>query len=71
MKDSVKGKKSGRSVGFDPVSSAGDCTGLIPAGIKKEEELEAYEEMYNFLPPEPEPGSSSSGAAGMKASGSK
>lgn len=31
------------------VSSATDCTGLIPAGAT-EEELENYEELYPFLP---------------------
>lgn len=33
-----------------PVCSAGDCTGLIPAGLDSESELEAYNEMYNFIP---------------------
>ena len=31
-------------------SSAQDCTGLIPAGIQYEEELENYEDLYPFLP---------------------
>ena len=31
-------------------SSAQDCTGLIPAGITYEEELENYEDLYPFLP---------------------
>ena len=31
-------------------SSAQDCTGLIPAGITYEEEIENYEELYPFLP---------------------
>lgn len=31
-------------------NSAQDCTGLIPAGPVDEEELEAYEELYPFLP---------------------
>lgn len=30
--------------------SAQDCTGLIPRGLTGEEELEAYEELYPFLP---------------------
>lgn len=30
-------------------ASAGDCTGLIPAGLADEEELENYEELYPFL----------------------
>lgn len=33
-----------------PVCSADDLTGLIPAGMKTDEELEAYNEMYNFIP---------------------
>ena len=32
------------------VSSASDCTGLIPAGTTDEEEMEVYEELYDFLP---------------------
>ena len=31
-------------------SSAQDCTGLIPAKAKYEEELENYESLYPFLP---------------------
>lgn len=31
-------------------ASATDCTGLIPAGITEEEELDYYEELYPFLP---------------------
>lgn len=31
-------------------SSTQDCTGLIPAGITHEEEIENYEELYPFLP---------------------
>ena len=34
--------------------SAQDCTGLIPAGPVDETELEAYEELYPFLPKVPE-----------------
>lgn len=30
--------------------SANDCTGLIPALPQSESELEAYEELYSFLP---------------------
>ncbi len=33
-----------------PVCSSGDCTGLIPAGISSKDEIEAYNEMYNFIP---------------------
>ena len=32
-------------------ASSGDCTGLIPALPSTEQELEFYEELYNFLPP--------------------
>ena len=32
------------------ISSATDCTGLIPAGITDEEELEHYYELYPYLP---------------------
>lgn len=32
------------------ICSATDCTGLIPAGIDSEEELEYYLELYPFLP---------------------
>ena len=35
------------------VSSSGDCTGLIPAAITDDQQIDAYQEMYNFLPPEP------------------
>lgn len=31
-------------------ASAQDCTGLIPAGIVDEGEIENYEELYPFLP---------------------
>ncbi|MGN0334746.1 MAG: hypothetical protein ACI4DV_03660 [Lachnospiraceae bacterium] len=31
-------------------ASSQDCTGLIPAAPKTEEELENYEELYPFLP---------------------
>lgn len=37
--------------GFPPVASTGDFTGLIPAGISSDQELEAYNEMYAFIPP--------------------
>ena len=33
------------------ISSAGDCTGLIPA-ISDEEEYGDYAELYGFLPPD-------------------
>lgn len=32
------------------VSSASDCTGLIPAGAADDEEMENYAELYDFLP---------------------
>lgn len=31
-------------------SSGTDCTGLIPAGVQSESELENYNELYDFLP---------------------
>lgn len=38
---------------FDYLSNAAssqDCTGLIPALPESDEEIEAYEELYHFLP---------------------
>lgn len=32
-------------------ASSGDCTGLIPARPEDPEELEFYDELYNYLPP--------------------
>lgn len=34
-------------------ASAQDCTGLIPFAASSKAELEAYEELYPFLPPTP------------------
>lgn len=31
--------------------SAFDCTGLIPYALQSDEEIEAYNEMYHFMPP--------------------
>lgn len=36
------------------VGSVNDCTGLIPAGMTDEDELDSYEEVYRFLPPDTE-----------------
>lgn len=39
---------------FDYLSNAAssqDCTGLIPSEPASSEEIEAYEELYHFLPP--------------------
>ncbi len=36
---------------FTPVASDTDFTGLIPAGLNSTQELEAYNEMYKFIPP--------------------
>lgn len=39
---------------FDYLSNAAssqDCTGLIPSSPASTEEVEAYEELYHFLPP--------------------
>lgn len=33
-----------------PASSVCEMTGLIPAGVTSEMELEAYDEMFNFVP---------------------
>lgn len=33
------------------VSSAGDCTGLIPSAPSSDAELEAYEQLYHFIQP--------------------
>ena len=32
-------------------ASSQDCTGLIPSEPISSEEIEAYEELYHFLPP--------------------
>ena len=44
--------KKSNDIDYDylTTSSARDCTGLIPAGITEEEELEYYQELYPFLP---------------------
>lgn len=36
------------------ISSAGDCTGLIPV-ISGDEAYDSYAELYGFLPPEVRP----------------
>lgn len=33
-------------------ASAQDCTGLIPSGVKDVDELEAYNELYHYRPPQ-------------------
>jgi len=35
-------------------ASAQDMTGLIPSAPTSDEEVEAYEELYHFLPPDGE-----------------
>ena len=35
-------------------ASTQDCTGLITAGPQNDKEVEAYEEIYHYLPPEME-----------------
>lgn len=30
--------------------SAQDCTGLIPASVQNEEQIESYEELYPYIP---------------------
>lgn len=32
-------------------SSANDCTGLIPTSPQSDEELDSYEDVYDFRPP--------------------
>ena len=34
------------------VSSAGDCTGLIPSAALTDDEFDSYTELYDFLPPD-------------------
>lgn len=36
-------------------SSANDCTGLIPSAPQSENELQAYQSLYRYSPPEIEP----------------
>ena len=33
-------------------ASSTDCTGLIPGGVQDVEELEAYNEIYHYRPPQ-------------------
>ena len=33
-------------------ASAHDCTGLIPGGVQDVEEVEAYNEIYHYRPPQ-------------------
>ena len=35
-------------------ASTQDCTGLVPRGLQSDEEVEAYEEVYHYLPPKVE-----------------
>ena len=50
MKDGNKILDNPADYDYLKASSVQDCTGLIPAGITYEEELENYEELYPFLP---------------------
>lgn len=43
--------KSNKEIDLYPACSSGDCTGLIPAGVEDEDELESYKDMYNFTNP--------------------
>lgn len=46
-------KKDKKEIDIDadcPVCSSGDLTGLIPAGIQNDAQLESYEDMYSFVP---------------------
>ena len=38
---------------MENAASDQDCTGLIPRAAGSAEELESYEQIYPFLPPEP------------------
>lgn len=44
-----RNSKVGPEIEFE-ASSAGDCTGLIPSGVNSASEIEAYNEVYSFLP---------------------
>ncbi len=57
--DKEKRKKTNSEIidSYDYLSNAAstqDMTGLIPSGPTSKEELEAYEELYHFLPPDSE-----------------
>lgn len=54
--DKNKTKKSNKEIidSYDYLSNAAstqDMTGLIPSEPSSKEEIEAYEELYHFLPP--------------------
>ena len=60
----MKAKKQAKHTGktneelidsYDYLSNAAssqDCTGLIPSAPESDAEIEAYEELYHFLPPD-------------------
>lgn len=50
MKKSKKVNNHAENDDYLKISSAQDCTGLIPSGIHNEAELSSYEELYPFLP---------------------
>ncbi len=55
-KISSKKQKSNQEIidSYDYLSNAAssqDCTGLIPSLPMSDEELESYEDIYHFLPP--------------------
>ena len=50
MKDNKRLSKNPVDCDYLKTSSTQDCTGLIPAGITSEEELENYQDLYPFLP---------------------
>lgn len=57
--DKKKTKKSNEEIidSYDYLSNAAstqDMTGLIPSEPSSKEEIEAYEELYHFLPPNSE-----------------
>ncbi len=46
-------KNEKRNINLDedcPVCSTGEMTGLIPSGQNSQTELEAYNEMFSFIP---------------------
>lgn len=52
MKNPTKNEKTIDSYDYlSKAASATDCTGLIPSLPEEEEELEAYEDLYPFIPP--------------------
>ena len=51
MKDKKNEKIIDEYVYLSNAASTQDCTGLIPSEPVSVEEIESYEELYHFLPP--------------------